>query len=93
MNVKDFFEPTWNKLIIFFILILVFSYIPFIGTIDLTQWLLFYLTLAQLNQYISNATYSFYVPLVGFLGTLYRYFLGCLIIFIYKKIKNKRIKK
>jgi uncharacterized membrane protein AbrB (regulator of aidB expression) len=103
MNLKEFLKPDWGKILITILITLMFSilvinvfginydnvkiptlvdFIGFIIFIVILAWPLSLLPSTMNNQ-------ALYWPLGMFLLILYWYFISCLIIWIYKRVKKK----
>jgi len=101
MTLKDFLNPTWNKLILFFFLEFLSQFVPILFVDIFPVELLFIispsvilLSLVDLENLIPSTAslpfLSLYMSLSYVITLIYRYFISCLIIWICEKIKFRR---
>jgi len=100
MKLKEFFKPTWNKLLLFFIVEFLFTLIILLGHIP--GFIIFILAptsflSASLGYMMKNISFSLEAVVLLSLGLsilevlllLYRYIITCLIVWVYDKVKKK----
>lgn len=86
-EIKEFSKPTWAKLILFFVLVLMgLLQIPYVsGIINIVEIMLFNLL---------NYSYTYFnippifIQITVFVNSIYQYYLSCLIVYIYDKIEK-----
>ena len=90
MGIKEFFAPTWSKLILFFILMFISIFqIPYISYLTLGLELMIEFVMKSVFNFELSPTTPFIVSqIIVFIGNIYHYFLSCLILFIYDKAKR-----
>ena len=104
MKLKEFLQPTWNKLILFIAIPFVFTTAEILLTFsvsgDISSIKLFIIPLTVVSRPISSLTAFILGPpsqsatsfvlfsFFGLLDTIYNYFLASFIVWIYGKVKK-----
>ncbi|OGI12698.1 hypothetical protein A3K64_03950 [Candidatus Micrarchaeota archaeon RBG_16_36_9] len=96
MTVKQFLKPDWRKIVLFVILSSIFSYLYLYCVMTVCEpsiIFLFFIT-SLLYDYLIMPVFLYFwqigLFIIIFITLFYWYFLSCLIVWIYNKVKKKK---